>query len=121
MSWLDRHSNPVWAIQGPRDKWIQFLKEMRFIVCVDIIPTEMTDFADIILPSHDYLESYNATMIEPPYTEGICFRQPATVPLYDTKSEEDIFDQISERLGILDAYNEVINLIMGFNQNAISS
>lgn len=110
------HSNPVWSIQGPRDKWLQFLKEMRFIVCVDIIPTEMTDFADIILPSSDYLETWNSTMIEPPYTEGMCFRQPITDPIYDTKSEEEIFNELSERLGILDQYNEVINMIMGFNQ-----
>ncbi|MBS0614345.1 MAG: pyruvate dehydrogenase [Proteobacteria bacterium] len=89
---------------------------MRFIVCIDVIPTEMTDFADIILPSSDYLETWNSVMIEPPYTEGICFRQPITPPLYDTKSEEEIFYEISERLGVLDAYNEVINLILGFNQ-----
>ena len=110
------HSNPVWSIQGPRDKWLQFLRDMRFIVCVDVIPTEMTDFADIILPSSDYLETFNGTMIEPPYTEGICFRQPITPPIYDTKSEEEIFYEISERIGVLDQYNEVINMIMGFTQ-----
>lgn len=109
------HSNPIWSIQGPREKWLQFLREMRFIVCVDVVPTEMTDFADVILPSSDYLETYNATMIEPPYTEGICFRQPVTKPLYDTKSEEEIFFELSERLGVLDNYNEVINLVLGFN------
>lgn len=109
------HSNPIWAIQGPREQWLQFLRDMRFIVCVDVVPTEMTDFADVILPSSDYLETYNATMIEPPYTEGICFRQPITKPLYDTKSEEDIFFELSERLGVLDNYNAVINLILGFD------
>lgn len=108
------HSNPVWAIHGSREKWFEFLRGMRFIVCVDIIPTEMTDFADVILPSHDVLESWNCTMIEPPHTEGQCFRQPATPPLHDTKSEEDIFYELSERLGILEAYNNVINLTLGF-------
>lgn len=110
------HSNPVWSIQGPREQWLQFLRDMRFIVCVDVIPTEMTDFADIILPSSDYLETWNAVMIEPPYTEGICFRQPVTPPIHDTRSEEEIFYELSERLGVLDQYNEVINMILGFNQ-----
>ena len=108
------HSNPVWAIQGPRHKWFDFLRSMRFIVCVDLIPTEMTDWADIILPSHDVLESWNCTMIEPPHTEGQCFRQPAVEPLHDTKSEEEIFYELSERLGILEAYNDVINHTLGF-------
>ncbi|MDR2852152.1 MAG: molybdopterin-dependent oxidoreductase [Burkholderiaceae bacterium] len=109
------HSNPVWSIQGPREAWLKFLREMRFTVCVDLIPSEMTDFADIILPCHDYLETWNATMIEPPHTEGICFRQPVVPPLFDTKSEEEIFYEISERLGVIDAWNEVSNMVLGLN------
>jgi anaerobic selenocysteine-containing dehydrogenase len=108
------HSNPLWAIQGPRHKWLEFMKSMRFIAVSDIIPTETTQWADIILPSHDALESWNMTMIEPPHTEGMCLRQPATEPLYDTRSEEDIFAELSERMGILEGYNAVINIVSGF-------
>jgi len=108
------HSNPLWAIQGPRHKWLEFMRSMRFIVVSDIIPTETTAWADVILPSHDALESWNMTMIEPPHTEGMCLRQPATEPLYDTKSEEDIFYELSERMGILEGYNTVINIVSGF-------
>lgn len=108
------HSNPLWAIQGPRHKWLEFMKSMRFIAVCDIIPTETTQWADIILPSHDALESWNMTMIEPPHTEGMCLRQPVTEPLYDTKSEEDIFSELSERMGILEGYNAVINIVSGF-------
>jgi anaerobic selenocysteine-containing dehydrogenase len=109
------HSNPIWAIQGPREKWFEFMRSMRFIMVCDIIPTETTLWADIILPSHDALESWNMTMIEPPHTEGMCMRQPATEPLYDTKSEEEIFYEISERMGILEAYNDVVNIVLGLN------
>ena len=41
-------------------------------------------------------------------------RQPAVEPLYDTRSEEDIFYDLSERMGILGAYNEVLNMALGF-------
>jgi len=108
------HSNPLWAIQGPRHKWLDFMRSMRFIAVSDIIPTETTQWADIILPSHDALESWNMTMIEPPHTEGMCLRQPATEPLHNTKSEEDIFSELSERMGILAGYNAVINIVSGF-------
>jgi len=101
------HSNPLWAMQGPRQKWFDFMKSMRFIVVSDIIPTETTMWAA--------LESWNMTMIEPPHTEGMCLRQPVCEPLYDTKSEEDIMSELSERMGILDAYNEVINIVSGFH------
>ena len=107
------HSNPLWAMQGPRNKWFEFMRSMRFIVVSDLIPTETTMWADVILPSHDVLESWNNTMIEPPHTEGYCFRQPVVEPLYDTKSEEEIFYELSERLGVLEQYNEVVNMAIG--------
>jgi anaerobic selenocysteine-containing dehydrogenase len=109
------HSNPIWAMQGPREKWFDFMRSMKFIVVVDIIPTETTLWADVILPSNDVFESWNMTMIEPPHTEGVCMRQPVTEPLYDTKSEEDIFYELSERMGVVDAYNEVQNAVLGLN------
>jgi NAD-dependent dihydropyrimidine dehydrogenase PreA subunit len=71
------HSNPIWAMQGPREKWFEFMKSMKFIAVSDLIPTETTQWADVILPSHDMFESWNMTMIEPPHTEGMCMRQPA--------------------------------------------
>jgi anaerobic selenocysteine-containing dehydrogenase len=111
------HSNPLWAMQGPRTKWFEFMKSMRFVVAIDIIPTETTDFADVILPTTDALESWNMTMIEPPHTEGMCLRQPATEPLYDVKSEEDIFYELSERLGVLESYNDMVNMICGFDHS----
>ena len=107
------HSNPLWAMQGPRHKWFKFMESMRFIVVSDIIPTETTNWADVILPANDVLESWNNTMIEPPHTEGYCFRQPITEPLYDTKSEEEIFYELSERMGMLQQYNEVVNMALG--------
>jgi len=110
------HSNPVWNLSGNREKWFELLRSLRFIVAIDILPNESNEWADIILPAHDLLESWNLTMIEPPHHEGMCLRQPATEPLYDTKSEEDIFNEISERLGILEIWNNIQNFVNGFPQ-----
>ncbi len=110
------HSNPIWAMQGPREKWFEFMKSMKFIAVSDLIPTETTQWADVILPSNDVFETWNMTMIEPPHTEGMCMRQPAVEPLYDTKSEEEIFSELAERIGVLDSYNEVMNFALGFVQ-----
>ncbi len=111
------HSNPLWSLPGNREKWFEIMRSMRFIVAIDIIPNETNAWADIILPGHDALESWNMTMIEPPHTEGMCLRQPVTEPLYDTKSEEEIFNEISERLGVLEIWNDVLNLVNGFDTN----
>jgi len=108
------HSNPLWNLSGDQERYFEIMKRMRFIVAIDIVLNESSVWADIVLPAHDTLESWNMTMIEPPTTEGMCLRQPVIKPLYDSKSEEEIFNEISERIGILDQWNEVINFVYGF-------
>jgi len=108
------HANPMWNLSGDRARWHEVLRGLRFIVAIDVLPNESNEWADVILPAHDLLESWNLTMIEPPHHEGMCLRQPVTPPLHDTRSEEDIFNELSERLGILDIWNQVLNFANGF-------
>ncbi|WP_222428779.1 molybdopterin-dependent oxidoreductase [Denitratisoma sp. DHT3] len=108
------HANPMWNISGSRKEWQRIMREMRFIVAIDILPNESNEWADIILPAHDLLETWNMTMIEPPHHEGMCLRQPATPPLYDTRSEEEIFYELSKRIGILEGWNTILNYVTGF-------
>ena len=110
------HSNPLWNLSGDQQRYFEIMRRMRFIVAIDILLNESTVWADIVLPAHDSLESWNMTMIEPPNTEGMCLRQPVIEPLYDTKCAEDIFWEISERIGILDQWNDVVNFVYCFNR-----
>lgn len=110
------HANPLWNISGSRKEWYKIMRDMRFIVAIDILPNESNEWADVILPAHDLLESWNMTMIEPPHHEGMCLRQPATPPLYDTRSEEEIFYEISKRIGMLETWNNFQNFVHGFHQ-----
>jgi anaerobic selenocysteine-containing dehydrogenase len=85
------------------------MRAMRFIVAIDIIPNESNEFADIILPAHDFLECWNMMMNGAPYTEGTGLRQPVCEPLYDTRSEEEIFYELAERLGFLPEWNDMLH------------
>jgi len=105
------HSNPLWNMPGDQERYFEIMRRMRFIVAIDILINESNIWADIVLPAHDFLESWNMTMIEPPNTEGMCLRQPVIEPLYDSKSAEEIFWELSERLGILEAWNGVVNFV----------
>ena len=109
------HANPLWNVPGDRATWYKILREMRFIFAVDIIPNETNEFADVILPAHDFLESWNMLMNDAAHTEGVNLRQPVTEPLYDTKSEEEIFYELSERLGMLEQWNDVLNHAIGLH------
>ncbi len=110
------HSNPLWNMPGDQAKWFEIMRKMRFIVAIDIVLNESTVWADVVLPADDTLESWNMTMIEPTNTEGMCLRQPVIPRLYDSKSEEEIFNEISERIGILDVWNQIQNFVCGFPQ-----
>jgi anaerobic selenocysteine-containing dehydrogenase len=106
------HANPLWSMPGPQEKYFEIMRQMRFIVAIDIVLNETSMWADIVLPTLDNMERWNATMIEPPNTEGMCFAQPVVKPPEGCRSEEDIFNEISERLGILENWNNVQNFVL---------
>jgi anaerobic selenocysteine-containing dehydrogenase len=110
------HSNPLWNLNGNQQRYFEIMKKMRFIVAIDIVLNESTVWADVVLPTLDSLERWNMTMIEPPNTEGPCLAQPVIDPLYDCKSEEEIFWEISERIGVLETWNQIVNFACGFGE-----
>ena len=109
------HANPLWNVPGERKVWHDILRSMRFIVAIDIIPNETNEWADIILPAHDYFEGWNLLMNDAAHTEGLSLRQPVSKPLYDTKSDEDIFNELAERIGMLGEWNDMLNIATALN------
>lgn len=105
------HSNPLKNINGT-EKVLEVFKMLDFIVAIDILPNESTEWADIILPDHSYLESYMLTLCEPPVVTGHTLRQPVIEPLYDTRDGHDILTEISERCGCLNEFNGLLNFTM---------
>jgi anaerobic selenocysteine-containing dehydrogenase len=108
------HANPLWNVPGNRETWYGIMRSMRFIFAIDILPNETNEFADVILPAHDFLESWNMLMNDAALTEGVSLRQPVTKPLYDTRCEVEIFYELSARLGLLEKWNDAVNHALGF-------
>jgi anaerobic selenocysteine-containing dehydrogenase len=108
---LTCHSNPLWGSSGRFDKWHDLMVDLDFIFAIDLIPNDTNLYADIILPVTDPLESWNMCMNEPPQTEGMCLRQPVVPPLGNVKSEEDILNELAERTGQLDQWNNIQNFV----------
>ena len=50
--------NMIQTIPG-QEKTIKMLEQMDFVMCVDIMPTDVTMYADILLPDCSYLEKYD--------------------------------------------------------------
>jgi anaerobic selenocysteine-containing dehydrogenase len=85
------------------------LQELKFIVAIDIVLNESTDWADIVLPDLSYLESHLLVCIEPPMVTGHVYRRPVIEPLYDGRDASDILTDLADRIGFLPNWNGLLN------------
>jgi len=99
--------NPILAV-GDNEAIANALKEIPFIVAVEIFNTETTEgFADIVLPDACFLEkdSWNLGLMQNfNHAWGMddwCYHisQKVVEPMYQRRSSDDINHEIAERLG----------------------
>ncbi len=107
------HSNPLWNLPET-DKVEKIMAKMKFVVAIDIQHTESTQWADVFLPAHTFLESYLLNCLEPPAVTGHSLRQPVVKPVGDTRDAYDILTELAERIGFRDDWNDVLNMVCGY-------
>ena len=96
--WMVYGSNLIQALPHP-EKTIEALQNLDFVVAVDVLPTEITGWADVILPEATYLERYD-DLHTPGFREGFAaLRQPVVEPLYESKPGWWIAKELAKRLG----------------------
>ena len=96
------------------DKVEKIMAKMKFVVAIDIQHTESTQWADVFLPAHTFLESYLLNCLEPPAVTGHSLRQPVVKPVGDTRDAYDILTELAERMGFRDDWNDVLNMVCGY-------
>ncbi|MBN1278545.1 MAG: molybdopterin-dependent oxidoreductase [Chlorobiaceae bacterium] len=88
-----------------REKAIEAMKKAEFVVAVDVLPAEVTGYADVVLPECTYLERYddldNGRAFRTPF---VALRQPAVSPMYDSKPGNEIAKMITDKWGIHGAF-----------------
>ena len=106
---LEEHNPPVkgWMVYGTdifnnlpdKKKTIAAIKKLDFLAVVEILPIELTGWADVVLPDTTYLERYDdlhTPLWKKPY---VAIRQQVAKPMYDSKPSWWIAKQIAERMG----------------------
>ena len=89
------------------------VQNLEFLVAIDTMPSEITGYADVILPDTTYLERYDV-LNSPPWREPfLSIRQPVVEPLHDSKPSWWIAQQLANRLWVEEIfpyndYKEVI-------------
>jgi thiosulfate reductase/polysulfide reductase chain A len=101
--WLVYGTNLIQALPDPRNTE-RAIQELDFIAAIDVLPMEITGWADVVLPEPTYLERFDDVWA-PAYREPfIAVRQPAVQPMYDTRPGWWIAKELARRLGIEDAF-----------------
>jgi anaerobic selenocysteine-containing dehydrogenase len=97
------NTNPVFTMPDAAE-FASALNEIPLIVSLSSFPDETTAMADVILPSHTYLESWGDSSPEP----GVGFpvgavSQPVVSPLYNTRATGDIILSLARQIGLGEA------------------
>lgn len=104
-------TNPVFTLPeatGLKDA----LRNVPLIVALSDFMDETTALADLVLPTHHFLESWGDDVPEP----GVGFpvaslSQPVVKPLYDTKEAGDIVLALAQRLELAFPWNDTQSFI----------
>jgi thiosulfate reductase/polysulfide reductase chain A len=104
----DPHEIKAWMVYGtnlpsvlpdPR-KTLAAIQKLDFMVAIDILPMEITGWADVVLPECTYLERHD-DLIAPWYREPyVALRRPVVEPLGNSKPGWWMAKQLADRLGV---------------------
>ncbi|MFQ6078921.1 MAG: molybdopterin-dependent oxidoreductase, partial [Thermodesulfobacteriota bacterium] len=93
------YTNPVFS--GPNiRRYRDALSRIPYIVSFSPFMDDTTEYADIILPDHTYLETLEADLINPSLGFPVLnVRRPVIEPLYDTRNSGDVVIELAHRIG----------------------
>ncbi|MBN1929814.1 MAG: molybdopterin-dependent oxidoreductase [Chlorobiaceae bacterium] len=109
----------------PAKRWEELLSHdnLDLVVAIDVLPSDSTLYADVILPNHTYLER-NEPLLYPLGPEtgiGFTTRLRAIDPLYDTRDTTDMLCEIARRMGKLEPYLDGIAEYAGLDAAMLKS
>ncbi|HEX7357928.1 MAG TPA: molybdopterin-dependent oxidoreductase [Ignavibacteriaceae bacterium] len=97
--WLIYATNLMQALPN-RDETIKAIKNLDLMVVIDVIPSEIAGWADVVLPESVYLERYDDLNISP-FREGfVGIRQPAISEPNHQKPNWWMAKKLGEKLGL---------------------
>ena len=97
------NTDPVFTMPQAAE-FREAMASIPFIISLSTFMDDTTALADVVLPSHTYLESWGDDMPEPGVGFSIgAVSQPVVSPLYDTRATGDIVIELGNRLGMGEA------------------
>lgn len=98
-AWMVAGTNLTQSVPN-KDLTLRAIENLEFLVVVDLLPMEITGYADVILPECSYLERYDPIRSSTFRTPSIALRMPAVKPKYKSKPAWWMAKQLGEKLNL---------------------
>ena len=93
-------SNPI-RHNFSKEKWVNMLsnKNLKLVIALDVLPSDTTVYADVILPNSTYLERDEPFLYGngPSHDGALTTRFKAIDPMYDTREMADVLFNITDK------------------------
>jgi len=103
-AWIVNGTNLIQALPN-RQKTLEAIEALELMVVIDTMPTEITGYADVVLPECTYLERWDMPRSSQHRIPSIALRMPATEPKYDSKPGWWMVRQLGEKLKLDTCFN----------------
>jgi thiosulfate reductase/polysulfide reductase chain A len=97
--WFVYGTNLLRSLPNP-EQTRKALESLEFVAVSDILPTEITGWADVLLPDTTFLERYDDLHVGAWREPFVSLRQPAVKPMYDAKPPWWVAKELGKRLGL---------------------
>jgi thiosulfate reductase / polysulfide reductase chain A len=98
-AWIVYGCNLMQAMPN-RKELVETVQGLDFMVAVDVLPAEITGWADVVLPECTYLER-DDDLSAPAYKRPfVAIRQPAVAPMYESRPGWWIVKELAGKLGL---------------------
>ena len=97
--WIVYGTNLIYTLPQPQ-KTLEAIQNLDLLVAIDLMPAEITGWADVVLPDTSYLERYDDLRVLPGRVPSIALRAPAFEPRFNSKPAWWIARELGIRLGL---------------------
>jgi thiosulfate reductase/polysulfide reductase chain A len=101
--WFVHGTNLIQAMPNVAET-LEAIRQLDLLVVCDILPTEITRWADIILPEDTYLERYDDILAGSGLRPFVGLRQPVVKSPHDTRPAWRIAKELGAELGVGDFF-----------------
>jgi thiosulfate reductase/polysulfide reductase chain A len=97
--WLVYATNLLQALPG-QDETLRAIQSLDLMAVVDVVPSEIAGWADVVLPETTYLERYEDLNVELFREPFVALRQPVVPPPHDQKPNWWMARELAIKLGL---------------------